>query len=77
MIAMNQHLIWSTMTRVDKLSHVCSLSTMRLGLLEKARVRRAAKSNKKRKKKELTFKSAELREFFQTMPDEMRKFIGG
>jgi len=64
------------MTRVDKLSHVCSLSTMRLGLLEKARVRRAAKG-KKRKKKELTFKSAELREFFQTMPEDMRKFIGG
>jgi len=77
MIAMKLHL-WHTSTHVDKLSLVTRLATMRLSLLEKARIRWAAKSSKKRrKKKELTFKSAELREFFSTMPEEMKQFLGG
>lgn len=75
MIAMNT-IIWHTLQYAEKLSLVNQLVTMRLSLLEKARVRKAAKSSKKRKK-ELTFKSAELREFFQTLPDEMKKFLGG
>lgn len=69
--------LWHTLTHADKLSLVARLATMRLSLLEKARIRRAARSSKKRRKKELTFKSAELREFFQTMPEEMKKFVGG
>ena len=77
MIAMKLHL-WHTLEQAQKLTLVTRLATMRLSLLEKARIRRAAKSSKKRrKKKELTFKSAELREFFQTMPDEMKQFVGG
>ncbi len=77
MIAMSS-IIWHNLQQAEKLSLVMRLNTMRLSLLEKARIRRAAHSSKKRsRKKELTFKSAELREFFQTMPDDMKKFIGG
>ncbi len=77
MIAMKNHL-WHTLQLVDKQSLIARLNTMRVSLLEKARIRRAAKSTKKRsRKRELTFKSAELREFFRTMPDDMKHFIGG
>lgn len=77
MIAMNT-VLWHTLLPADKLYLVTRLATMRLSLLEKARIRRAAKSSKKRRKKqELTFKTAELREFFNAMPDDMKKFVGG
>lgn len=77
MIAMN-HIIWHNLTHNDKLSLVDTLTSMRLSLLEKSRAKRQAKSKrKKRQKKEKTFKTQELREFFETMPEEMRKFIGG
>jgi len=69
--------VWSTMTRYDKLSKVCQLSTMRLGLLEKSRKRRAAKGGRKKREKKMTFRTPELRAFFDTMPDDMRKFVGG
>lgn len=75
MIAMNT-IIWHTLQYAEKLSLVKQLVTMRLSLLEKARVRKATKSSSRRKK-DMTFKSADLREFFQTMPDEMKKFVGG
>ncbi len=77
MIAMNT-IIWHNLQHTEKLSLVMRLNTMRISLLEKARIRRAAKSSKKRsRKKELTFKSAELRAFFDTMPADMKKFVGG
>ena len=77
MIAMKS-ILWHTLQQAEKISTVMRLGTMRISLLEKSRIRKAAKSSKKRsRKKELTFKSAELREFFQTMPSEMKKFIGG
>jgi len=51
---------------------------MRISLLEKSRVRRATKGRKGRKKAVRTteFKSPELRKMFETMPDEMKRFIG-
>ena len=75
MIAMNS-ILWHTLQHTDKLSLVKRLVTMRVSLLEKARAKRVARGTKKRKKKEMTFKTAELREFFNTMPDDMKKFIG-
>ena len=69
--------LWHTMTRVDKLSLICQLSTMRVGLLEKSRAKRATKGRKKKRAVRTTeFKSAELKAVFETMPDDMKKFIG-
>ena len=77
MTAINSVILWHTMTRADKLSLICQLSTMRIGLLEKSRAKRAAKGRKKKLAVRNTeFKSPELRKFFDSMPDDMKRFIG-
>lgn len=77
MIAMKTTIPWYKLQHVAKLIKVRQLATMRISLLEKSRIRRAAKSSKNRRKKEKAFRSAELRAFFDTMPDDMKKFVGG
>lgn len=75
MIAMK--LTWHKLQPSDKLSLVQRLHNMRISLLEKARARRATKKTGKRKKKERAFRSDEFKRIFETMPDEMKKFLGG